>query len=114
MTTMLQQGTVYRYLRADASKDVSSDVLELSLDGGVTWAATGVTYIAPEDRPPEVTAADAAQPAAAGFTGYWWRILTGPDGDWPLKTGVTTLRGRLTDSPEIPHFAWLIRVNETD
>lgn len=115
MTTATQQGTVFRHFRADASHDVSADTLELSTDGGETWSSTGVEYVAPEDWPPEVVAANAASKVRAGYVGYWWRILTGPDGDWPLPVGQKQqVRGRLTDNPETPHFVWYISVLSTE
>lgn len=105
----LQAGTIYRYLRADADHDISGDVLGLSLDKGVTWVTAGIDYIATEDLPPGPAAIDAAKPPPAGLTGYWWRILTGPD-DFALTLGQNVIRGELADNPETPHFAWTVNV----
>jgi hypothetical protein len=105
----MQNGIVYRYFRVDADKDVSGDTLALSLDSGVTWIA-GATYIASGSLPPSVAAVNSASPPAAGRTGYWWQILSGPGQLLPLATGRNVVRGRLTDSPEVPHFAWTVNV----
>lgn len=110
---MAQLGTVFRYVRADADKDISADLFELSLDNA-TWVSGGVVYMPPMSWTPSVTAANTANPLAAGFTGYWWRFLSGPGTSFPLSTGVTVLHGRATDSPEIPHFAWRILVTATE
>lgn len=108
--TTTQASTIYRGLRVDASHDVSGDQLELSIDGGATWNATGVTAVATADRTPEMVAADAATPPAAGLTGYWWKVLTGPGTPYPLPTGTARVRGRLTDTPEIVRLAWSIEI----
>ncbi len=108
---MPQAGTVYRYLRVDADHDVSADTFALSLDGGLTWITSGITYIPAASLPPGPAAVHAANPPSAGFAGYWWRVLSGPGQPLPLATGVNEVQGRLTDSPEIPMFEWRIYVN---
>jgi len=105
-----QQGIIYRFFRVDADHDVSTDALALSLDG-VTFSTAGVTYIAPGAYPASVTAANSSKPPAAGFTGYWWRVLTGPGQTLPLQRGSQTVYGQLTDSPEVPRFAWRVSVD---
>jgi hypothetical protein len=105
-----QAGIVFRYFRIDASHDVSGDVLALSLDG-VTFSATGVTYIAPGAYPASVTAANSSKPPASGFTGYWWRVLTGPGQPLALQRGSNIVYGQLTDSPEVPRFSWRVSVD---
>lgn len=110
---MPQAGTVYRYLRVDADHDVSSDTLELSFDGGATWVSAGVAFIAEGSWPASVSAANTAAPAAAGLTGYWWRFLSGPD-DIALEIGPNRVLGRVTDSPEIPHFGWTVQVGRNE
>lgn len=102
-----QTGTVFRYFPLEADHDVSADQLEVSLDSGVTWLA--LQYVAVEDYPPSVVAANATPPDA-GFTRYWWRALTGPNQPLPLERGIVVLLGRLADSPETPNFAWTFRV----
>lgn len=102
-----QSGVVYRYFPVDADHDVSSDVMEASLDD-VAW--TGLSYVQPVDYPPSVAAANAARPAPAGYVRYWWRALTGPAQTLPLPTGYVTVYGRLTDNPETPHFEWTFTV----
>ena len=102
-----QAGIVYRYFSVDADHDISSDTLEVSLDE-TTWNA--LDYLPPVNYPPSVTAADTAHPPASGYSRYWWRALTGPGQALPLDRGVVLLFGRLTDSPEVPNFAWTFRV----
>jgi hypothetical protein len=51
-------------------------------------------------------------PAAAGFTGYWFRVLTGPGQTLPLTRGQNTIIGRVTDSPEVPWFSWSVYVTD--
>lgn len=102
-----QAGTVYWYVRTDADHDISADQLQLSLDE-VDWSTTG-TFIAVDDWPPSVAAKDATCPAAAGLTGYWWRLLTGP-ANLALNRGYNRLYGRITDNPETPHFSWILDV----
>lgn len=107
---MPQAGTVYRYVRLDVDHDVSADTLELSVDQ-VTWVSTGVVYIATGARPASVIAADTAHPPASGFAGYWWRVLTGPGTAFTTLYNGVTVYGRLTDTPETPHFAWKVTVD---
>ena len=106
---MAQAGIVYRYFPILADHDVSADVLAVSLDG-VTWTSAGVNYVAPNSWPPSVTAAAEADPPPAGFSSYWWQVLTGPGQTLPLATGRNVVYGMLTDNPEIPHFGWVIQV----
>jgi hypothetical protein len=109
-----QAGTVYRYFRADADHDISGDPIALSLDGGTTWITTGVDYIAPGALPPGPAAVNAGTPPKAGFAGYWWRVLTGPTTSFPLARGLNAVVGKLTDSPEVPHFGWRVTVDATE
>jgi hypothetical protein len=104
-----QQGIVYRYFRVDADHDVSTDTLELGLSE-TAWSSTGVVYVAPDDYPPSVLAANAAKPSPTGFTGYWWRAMTGPAQTLPLQRGRNRVFGRLTDTPEAPHFSWMVSI----
>ncbi len=108
---MPQASTVYRYLRVDADHDVSLDPFALSLDGGLTWVTTGITYIPVGSLPPGPAAVHAATPTAAGFAGYWFRAMSGPGQTLPLAYGVNEVTGRATDSPESPQFEWRIYVN---
>lgn len=109
----MQSGTVYRYLRVDADHDVSTDVLELSFDAGTTWSSAGIGFIAHDDWPPGVATVDAGNPPPTGLTGYWWRFLSGPD-DVALEIGPNHVLGRVTDSPEIPHFGWTVQVGRNE
>lgn len=110
---MPQAGTVYRFFRADASKDISADVFELSTDA-VNWVASGVTYVPPGSWPPEVIAANTEFPVKPGYVGYWWQTLTGPGTSFPVISNGMKMHGRATDSPEIPHFAWTIYVTTSE
>lgn len=109
---MPQQQIVYWYLRADADHDISTDVIALSIDGGTTWATSGVTYIPTGSLPPRPAAVDAANPPAAGLVGYWFRVLTGPGQTLPLNRGNNTIIGRVTDNPETPWFSWAVYVTD--
>lgn len=102
-----QAGIVYRCFPLDATHDISADPMEASIDD-TTWVA--LDYVEPVDYPPEIIAENTARPVAAGFTRYWWRALTGPAQTLPLAIGVNVIYGRLTDNPEIPHFAWTFSV----
>jgi hypothetical protein len=106
-----QAGKINRYFRALADKDISGDVFEFSLDE-VTWV-TG-TYVPVGSLPPRPAAVHAANPAPAGFTGYWFSVLTGPGSSLALQRGNETLYGRVTDSPELPHFGWSFQVGWSD
>lgn len=103
-----QAGTVYRYFRVDADHDVSADQLDLSLDGGTTWITSGIEYIPPADLPASCTAKDSTDPPARGYIGHWFRVLTGPGQTLPMRRGTNLVRGRLTDTPEIPYFTWTV------
>lgn len=105
-----QAGKVYRYVRFDADQDITSDPVMAALDADpLVWAT--VDYIAPVNWPPSVAAADAGTPVAAGKVGYWFRLLTGPGTSFPLQLGTNVMHGKLTDTPEEPHFGWRIPVS---
>ena len=107
----MQSGIIFRYFRIDCDHNVSSDPLALSIDNGVTWTTSGVTYVAPGSWPPSVINANTSNPVPGAMTGYWWRTLTGPATPFPLQSGNNTLLGKLTDSPEEPHMAWRVYVD---
>jgi hypothetical protein len=106
-----QAGKILRYFRALADKDISGDVFEFSLDE-TTWV-TG-TYVPVGSLPPHPAAVHAANPAPAGYTGYWFSVLTGPGSSLATQRGNETMYGRATDSPEIPHFGWAFQVGWAD
>lgn len=109
-TPVMQYGTVYRYVRIDADRDLSALQVELTINEDSTPAWTGATYIPPEDWPPCVAAADSGSSAPAGLTGYWFQFLTGPATPFPLSRGINIVYGRCPDLPETPHFGWRIIV----
>lgn len=111
---MPQAGKTYRYFRADADHDISNDPFAFSIDGGNTWITSTVTYIATGSLPPRPAAVDAGNPPAAGLTGYWWRVQTGPGNPMPLQLGRNVVRGKATDNPEEPHWAWVFDVGPYD
>ena len=106
-----QAGKINRYFRTLADKDISGDVFEFSLDE-TAWV-TG-TYVPVGSLPPRPAAVHAANPAPAGFTGYWFSILTGPGTSLILQRGGQRVYGRATDSPELPHFGWDLTVGPFD
>lgn len=111
MTSQRQAGTVNRYFRADADKDISADVFSMSLDE-LTW--TPATYIATASLPPSVAAVDAARAPGSGRVGYWFVVLTGPATPLPLLRGTNVVHGRCVDSPETPHFGWTVYVGASE
>jgi hypothetical protein len=105
----LAQSQEYYYLRVDASSDISGDVVKFSLTK-TAWPVTG-TYIPVGSLPPRPAAVHAANPAAAGLTGYWWRILTGPGlttTGLALTVPTTRIYAQITDTPEVPVMHWTI------
>lgn len=107
---MVQQAeTVYRYFRADADHDISAELFEISPDE-LGWFPA--TFIATNSLPPPVLKIHNDNPvkAGSGLTGYWWRVFVGPTGAFNLARGSNEVYGRLTDSPELPHFGWTVLV----
>lgn len=112
---MPQQQIVYRYYRADADHDISTDPFRFSIDDGVTWTdPSAATYIPTGSLPPKPAADDAANPPETGLTGYWFRVLTGPAQPLPLALGLNKVIGWATDSPETPRFSWETYVASTE
>jgi hypothetical protein len=101
-----QAGTILRYFRADADKDISGDVFQFSTDE-VTWV-TG-NYVPTGSLPPRAAAVHAANPPPTGLVGYWFSVLTGPTG-LALVRGNARMYGKAADSPETPHFGWIFPV----
>lgn len=103
MTVALSQ--VYWYFPVDTASgtDLSATVLALSLDK-TNWF--NATYVA---SPPAgvVTAAGAPQ---SGYTRFWWQAFAGPSQQLPLVYGKQYVHGKLTDTPEVPYFAWVVDV----
>jgi len=106
-----QAGTVNRYFRADADKDISGDVVELSLDE-LAWSAAA--YIATAALPPSIAAVDAATPPPSGRVGYWYVVLTGPSTPFAMLRGTNIVHGRCIDNPEMPHFGWTVYVGASE
>lgn len=99
--------TRYHYVSLDSDKDLSGNVLTVSVDSE-EWV-TAEHHAAP-------TSAGSLPTPADGFTRYWWRVLIGPG--QPLDpTGrpePLTLYGRLTDTPEVLYPSWVLGSNEPD
>jgi hypothetical protein len=93
----------YRYFSIDASHDITTDVVELSLDR-VTWVTA--THAAPTAW--EIAQAAVDKPIPAGKTRYWVRVLCGPAADLPVVRGRNVVTGRVTDTPEIPELTWTV------
>ena len=102
-----QAGTVYRYFRADADHDLSAETFEISIDELAWFPAT---FIATGSLPPNVAAVNTQNPVQNGLTGYWWRVLIGPAGAFNIDRANNEVYGRLTDTPEVPHFGWTVPV----
>jgi hypothetical protein len=101
--------TEYYYLRVDADHDISGDVVKFSLTK-TAWPVTG-TFVAVGSLPARPAAVHAANPAAAGLTGYWFRILTGPGlttTGLALTVPSTRIYAQITDSPEVPVMHWTV------
>lgn len=109
----LAASTEYWYLRVDTDHDISADGVKFSLTK-TTWPVTG-TFIPVGSLPPRPAAVHAANPPAAGLTGYWWRILTGPGlttTGLALTVPSTTVYAQITDSPEVPVVHWVLPVTD--
>jgi hypothetical protein len=106
-----QAGKIVRYFRVLSDKDVSGDTFEFSLDETAWFPGT---FVPVGSLPPHPAAVHTASPATAGYTGYWFSILTGPGTSLALQRGGQTVYGRATDSPEIPHFGWAFQVGWAD
>jgi hypothetical protein len=105
----LAQSGEYYYLRVDADHDISGDAVKFSLTK-TAWPVTG-TYTPVGSLPARPAAVHAANPAAAGMTGYWWRILTGPGlttTGLALTVPSTRIYAQITDSPEVPVMHWTV------
>jgi hypothetical protein len=99
--------TLYRHVSLDSDKDLTGNLLEVSLDRE-TWTAAD-HFAAP-------ASASGLIPPAEGFTRYWWRVLIGP-GQALDPTGIPeplTLFGRLTDAPEVLFPSWVLGTQEPD
>lgn len=97
----IAQTKIYRYFPIDSDKDITGDLIELSLDNVNFFTAT---LNAPSAA---VQAAVAkANPPQLNLTRFWARIMMGPAESLKPVYGNNKVHGRITDNPEVPRLVW--------
>jgi len=97
--------TMTWYFSVDCDHDLSSTILKFSIDPSVFPA--GGTAGTPVANPP-TRVKNTAPPVATGLTRYWWSLLIGQGQPVAVPPGISTVYGRLADTPNAPVYSWRV------